>query len=49
MAYLLDTHALIWFLAGSPDLPEQLKELIQDPEQRISASLISFWEMAIKL
>jgi PIN domain nuclease of toxin-antitoxin system len=30
-------------------LPEPLKDLIQDPEQQINASLISFWEMAIKL
>lgn len=49
MAYLLDTHALLWFLAGSPNLPASLKNLLKDPDQQIYTSLISFWEMAIKL
>lgn len=49
MAYLLDTHALLWFLGGSSNLPDSLRDLLQDPEQQIYASLISYWEMAIKL
>lgn len=49
MAYLLDTHALLWFLSGNPNLPESIKNLIEDRDQQISVSLVSFWEMAIKL
>ena len=49
MRYLLDTHVLLWFLAGSPQLPDTLRTLLQDPDQQLYASLISFWEMALKL
>lgn len=49
MRYLLDTHALMWFLEGSPLIPPGLQNLLRDPAQQISVSLISFWEMAIKI
>jgi PIN domain nuclease of toxin-antitoxin system len=49
MAYLLDTHALIWFLEGNKQIPLGLQTLIRDPEEHIFVSLISFWEMAIKI
>lgn len=31
MRYLLDTHALVWFLAKDKRLSEQVRDVIQDP------------------
>ena len=45
--YLLDTHTLIWFLADSPELSANAREVICSNEN-IFASYISLWEMAIK-
>ena len=45
--YLLDTHALLWFLDDDAKLPATAKELIgTSPE--VYASIASFWEIAIK-
>ena len=45
---LLDTHALLWFLADDPRLPSSLRSLIEDSD-RVFASVVSLWEIAIKL
>ncbi len=49
MNILLDTHALIWFIKGDSSLSDKAKEIITNPNHQISASLVSFYEMAIKL
>jgi PIN domain nuclease of toxin-antitoxin system len=49
MNILLDTHALIWFIKGDDSLSDKAKEIITNPTNQISASLVSFYEMAIKL
>jgi PIN domain nuclease of toxin-antitoxin system len=46
---LLDTHVLLWWLAGSPSLPEQAKALIGDPENTVFVSAVSFWEIWLKV
>lgn len=44
---LLDTHALVWYLTGDPQLPQALKEQItREPLVYVSAAVI--WEIAIK-
>jgi len=44
---LLDTHVLIWYLTGDPQLPQKLKEQITaEPLVYVSAAVI--WEIAIK-
>jgi PIN domain nuclease of toxin-antitoxin system len=44
---ILDTHALIWYLTGDPQLPQALKEQItREPLVYVSAAVI--WEIAIK-
>jgi PIN domain nuclease of toxin-antitoxin system len=44
---LLDTHVLIWYLTGDPQLPTKLKEQITgEPLIYVSAAVI--WEIAIK-
>ena len=45
---LLDTHALLWFLEDDPRLPSSLRSLIEDSD-RVFASVVSLWEIAIKL
>jgi len=51
MRYLLDTHALIWY--GEHDqqvkLPQKVKDIIDDPENIIHVSVVSLWEIAIKV
>jgi len=43
---LLDTHVLIWYLTGDPQLPQKLKEQITaEPLVYVSAAVI--WEIAI--
>jgi PIN domain nuclease of toxin-antitoxin system len=48
MKYLLDTHALLWFLMESEALSPRVKALIADPKIDVYASTISFWEISIK-
>jgi len=46
---LLDTNALLWWLADSPRLNDRARSLISDPEQEILVSVVSLWEIAIKV
>ena len=49
MRYLLDTHVIIWMVEGSPNLPLAIKEIIKNPKNQVAISLISLWEIAIKM
>jgi len=49
MDFLLDTHALIWFLNGDKNLPEKIKKIIEDENNTCYVSIASLWEMAIKI
>ncbi len=49
MRYLLDTHALVWWLYDVPRLPPAVARLIQDPENQILVSAVSAFEVANKL
>ena len=46
---LLDTQAFLYLRMGHPDLPESVRRLFQDPGQPVFLSLVSVWEMAIKV
>ena len=48
MRLLVDTHLLIWWLAGK-SLPARAADLIRDPANQIYASAASIWEVAIKV
>ena len=48
MKLLLDTHILIWALTDDPRLPAKAKRLILDPDNTVSYSAVSIWEIAIK-
>ena len=49
MKYLLDTHAVIWYMGNSLSLPPSTKEIIDSQENHIYLSSISLWEIAIKV
>lgn len=49
MNILLNTHAFLWFIAGSDSLSEKARELIEDESNRVFLSVASLWEMAIKI
>jgi PIN domain nuclease of toxin-antitoxin system len=46
---LLDTHALLWALAGDPRLRPEASAAITDRANAVYASAASAWEMAIKV
>lgn len=48
MKLLLDTHTLIWYADGSPQLSSDAEALIVDPTNERFLSMASVWEMAIK-
>jgi PIN domain nuclease of toxin-antitoxin system len=49
MRYLLDTHVIIWYYEGSPNLPLEIERLIDNSANIIFISSISLWEIAIKV
>jgi len=49
MRLLLDTHTFIWFVEDAPQLPANVKNLIENSQNEIFLSIVSLWEMAIKI
>jgi PIN domain nuclease of toxin-antitoxin system len=45
---LLDTHALLWWLADDPGLSEAARSAVGDPRNVVAVSAASAWEMSIK-
>ena len=45
--YLLDTHAMLWYLRDSLELSTSAHRLIDEAEY-VVVSIASFWEIAIK-
>jgi PIN domain nuclease of toxin-antitoxin system len=46
---LLDTHALLWWLAGDPRIERRAQDLIADPANDILVSIASLWEIVVKV
>ncbi len=49
MKILLDTHTLLWFIEGDDQLSQNAKRLIEDSDNEVYVSFISFFEISIKL
>ena len=47
--YLLDTHALLWFLEGNEKLSQTVSEIILHQPQNCFFSVASLWEITIKV
>ena len=48
MRILLDTHAFVWWLAGSSRLAETARRAVSIEENDIMVSAVSVWEIATK-
>jgi len=49
MKYLLDTHVAKWALDDDTKLSEKAKSILGDTSLQICVSLVSAWEIAIKI
>jgi PIN domain nuclease of toxin-antitoxin system len=49
MRMLLDTHTFVWFIEDNPRLPPMIRALIEDPSNVVLVSIVSVWEIAIKV
>jgi PIN domain nuclease of toxin-antitoxin system len=49
MNLLIDTHILIWYIAGHPKLNKTMTTLLEDTENNLFISVASLWEIAIKI
>jgi PIN domain nuclease of toxin-antitoxin system len=47
--YLLDTHTAIWYFTGDALLSPTAKRIINDRTNRIYLSVVSAWELSIKI
>jgi PIN domain nuclease of toxin-antitoxin system len=48
MKLLLDTHALLWWLADDQQPGQRARELVADPGNDVLISMVSLWEIAVK-
>ncbi|GAB3960743.1 type II toxin-antitoxin system VapC family toxin [Spirosoma harenae] len=48
MTYLLDTHTLIWAITNPKKLSSVVKTILENPDNDIIVSAISFWEISLK-
>lgn len=49
MSYLLDTHTFLWYVDNDDKLGDEVKNIISNPNNSIFLSIVSVWEMAIKV
>lgn len=49
MNLLIDTHILIWYIAGSRRLKPTMTDLLEATENDLFISVASLWEIAIKV
>jgi PIN domain nuclease of toxin-antitoxin system len=47
--FLLDTHALLWWLADDDQLGVKAREAVADPANDVLISMASLWEIAVKV
>jgi PIN domain nuclease of toxin-antitoxin system len=48
-SYLLDTHVLLWFVEADPRLSDRARSLLINDDNNLSVSIVSLWEIVIKL
>lgn len=49
MKLLLDTHALLWWLSDDDRIGPQARALIADPGNDVLVSVVSLWEIVVKV
>lgn len=48
MKYLLDTHSFIWAISDTAKLSAKASKIIEDSNNDVCVSVVTFWEMSIK-
>ena len=48
MSYLLDSHTLIWSILDQEKLSAKVRSILEDTDNRILVSAVSFWEISLK-
>jgi PIN domain nuclease of toxin-antitoxin system len=48
MRILVDTHVLIWWLAGDASLSDRAREVVEDDANEVFVSAASAWEISTK-
>jgi len=49
MRLLLDTHTFLWSYSDIGKIPHLAKERIEEPDNEVFVSSISFWEISLKI
>lgn len=49
MTYLLDTHTFLWILDAPQLIPATVKRICEDRKSILALSIVTPWEMAIKI
>ena len=49
MSYLIDTHILLWYIAGDKRISEDIQDKIEKASNTIYLSKVSLWEIAVKI
>ena len=49
MKLLLDTHAFMWWHSEPEYISKSTLTLLQDPDNEVILSVVSLWEMQIKI
>jgi len=49
MKVLVDTHAILWWLAGDARLSRRARRILENSENRRLVSIASLWEISIKM
>ncbi len=49
MNILIDTHVLLWLNQDEGQLPSRVRDLLSDSNHQINYSVVSLWEIAIKM
>ena len=49
MRYLLDTQIILWYIEDQGKLPSKIVNIIDNESNEIAVSLVSLWEIAIKI
>lgn len=47
--FLLDTHTFLWWIQGNPSLSDRAQEILSDDNNQLCLSVVSLWEVTIKL
>ena len=48
MAWMLDTHALLWALFEPGKLGRKTRAILTDPANQVHVSPVSYWEISLK-